>query len=63
MKDKVIQIIKREQEKHARYVPFDGMWDKAADDIIKLLEKSFRSVKNRQVIYVEKKVKKSEKKA
>ena len=54
MKDKVIKIIKREYEKNKRYVPFDGMWDTAANDIINLLEKSFRSVKNRQIIYVKK---------
>jgi|TARA_Y100000114_G_scaffold142416_1_gene149000 hypothetical protein len=58
MKDKVIKIIKREYEKNKRYVPFDGMWDTAANDIINLLEKSFRSVKNRQIIYVKKDEKK-----
>ena len=58
MKDKVIKIIKREYEKNKRYVPFDGMWDTAANDIINLFERESRRVGNRQIIYVKKDEKK-----
>ena len=54
MKKKVIEIIKREYEQNKRYVPWDKMWDKAAETIVNMFERESRRVGNRQIIYVKK---------
>ncbi len=58
MKKKVIEIIKREHEANSRFVPWDSMWDKAAETIVNMFERESRRVANRQIIYVKKDEKK-----
>jgi|TARA_B100000282_G_scaffold262657_1_gene212263 hypothetical protein len=58
MKRKVIEIIKREHEANSRFVPWDSMWDKAAETIVDMFEREHRRVSNRQIIYVKKDEKK-----
>jgi hypothetical protein len=58
MKRKVIEIIKREHKANKRYVPWDKMWDKAAETIVDMFERESRRVSNRQIIYVKKDEKK-----
>jgi hypothetical protein len=58
MKKKVIEIIKTEYEQNKRYVPWDSMWDKAAETIVDMFERESKRVSNRQIIYVKKDEKK-----
>lgn len=58
MKKKVLEIIKKEYEQNKRYVPWDKMWDKAAESIVDMFERESRRVGNRQIIYVKKDEKK-----
>ena len=58
MKKKVIEIIKREHKANSRFVPWDSMWDKAAETIVNMFERESRRVANRQIIYVKKDEKK-----
>ena len=50
--------IKREHEANKRFVPWDSMWDKAAETIVDMFERESKRVSNRQIIYVKKDEKK-----
>ena len=42
MRDRIINILKNEYDKYKTAVPWDGMWDEAANQVVKLVEKKMK---------------------
>jgi hypothetical protein len=42
MRDRIINILKNEYDKYKTAGPWDGMWDEAANQVVKLVEKKMK---------------------